>query len=272
MRKGLIVRFLAASVAMTAFVSSMEASPFHSLQYHRQGSTQCQLCSQNERDEAAGQSAILFNGENLDGWQGDPRLWSVRDGVIHGETTKENPTKGNTFLIYVGNGSSPTTFDDFELSVSFRCNAVNNSGIQYRSEWLGKDTSNKWVVAGYQHEVRNETDFPNVSAFIYDEKGKGGRLCNIGEQCTRLKGGQKTVHGMLIDEPAFQKLFRLDDWNDVVIRAEGNRVQHYLNGKPVIDFINDDPETARKSGIIALQLHGGKPMWAEFRDIKIEKL
>ena len=32
----------------------------------------------------------LFNGKDLSGWDGDPRLWSVRDGVIHGETTPEN--------------------------------------------------------------------------------------------------------------------------------------------------------------------------------------
>ena len=31
----------------------------------------------------------LFNGRDLEGWDGDKRLWSVRDGVIHGETTAE---------------------------------------------------------------------------------------------------------------------------------------------------------------------------------------
>ena len=216
-------------------------------------------------------SEVLFNGTDLSGWDGDPRLWSVRDGVIHGETTAEQPTKGNTFLIYTGTGAEPKEFGDFELSLSFRCNATNNSGIQYRSERL-KKASNDWVVAGYQHEVRNEINFPNVSSFIYDEKGKAGRLCNIGEHCTRNADGKKEVHGMLIDEPAFQELFRLDDWNDVVIRAEGNRVRHYLNGTQVIDFTNDDPATVRENGVIALQLHGGKPMWTEFRDIRIKEL
>ena len=24
---------------------------------------------------------LLFNGKNLDGWEGDPALWSVQDGV-----------------------------------------------------------------------------------------------------------------------------------------------------------------------------------------------
>ena len=217
------------------------------------------------------ESQRLFNGKDLAGWDGDPRLWTVRDGVIHGETTAETPAKGNTFLIYTGSGDDPKEFSNFELSLSFRCNATNNSGIQYRSERLEK-ASNDWVVKGYQHEVRNENTFPNVSAFIYDEKGKAGRLCLIGEHCTRDENGEKEVHAMLIDEPEFKKLFRLDDWNDVVIRAEGNRIRHTLNGKLVVDFTNNDPKTSRNNGVIALQLHGGKPMWAEFRDITIKEL
>ena len=211
----------------------------------------------------------LFNGKDLAGWTGDARLWSVRDGVIHGETTEDESTRGNTFLIFKGDSDTSEEFDDFELRLSFRCNATNNSGIQYRSEWLS-DRKNNWVLAGYQHEVRNEIGFPNVSSFIYDEKGKGKRLCNIGEVCERNKQGEKTVTALLIDERQFQKLFHLDGWNDVVITAEGNRVRHFLNGRQVIDFVNLDAGTVREKGILGLQLHQGKPMWAEFKNIRIK--
>ena len=40
----------------------------------------------------------LFNGKNLDGWDGDPRLWSVRDGMIVGSTEGVTMTD-NSFLI-----------------------------------------------------------------------------------------------------------------------------------------------------------------------------
>ena len=40
----------------------------------------------------------LFNGKNLDGWDGDPRLWSVKDGMIVG-STEGNPLGHNEFLI-----------------------------------------------------------------------------------------------------------------------------------------------------------------------------
>ena len=41
----------------------------------------------------------------------------------------------------------------------------------------------------------------------------------------------------------FEKLFKLDDWNDVVIIAQGNHIQHYLNGRLILDFTDNDPAT-----------------------------
>lgn len=217
--------------------------------------------------ETAGMSS-LFNGKDLSGWDGDPRLWSVKDGVIHGETTAENPAKGNTFLIWKGG-----TVKDFELRLSFRCNATNNSGIQYRSRHITEgNVNNAWVVRGYQHELRNETKLPSVAGFIYDEGGKRGRMCLVGEQATWGADGMKHVTGTLIDQPGFEKLFKLDDWNDVVIIGKGNHIQHYLNGTLIVDFTDDDPQLALKEGIVALQLHAGRPMFAEFNNIRLKEI
>ena len=192
----------------------------------------------------------LFDGKNLEGWDGDPRLWSVRDGVIHGETTPENVAAGNTFLIWKGGDVG-----DFDLRLSFRCNATNNSGIQYRSKHITDDSvKNKWVVRGYQHEIRNEETFPNVSGFIYDEGGSRARSCQG------------------VDQAAFKDLMRVDDWNDVVIRAEGNHIRHYLNGRLILDFTDNDPKRALSKGVLALQLHGGAPMWAEYRNVRLKAL
>lgn len=208
----------------------------------------------------------LFNGKDLTGWDGDPRLWSVKDGVVHGETTEENKAKGNTFLIWKDGKPG-----DFELRLSFRCNATNNSGIQYRSKHITEKVNNDWVVRGYQHELRNEVNFPNTSSFIYDEGGKRGRICLLGEIATWEQDGKKVISKDLINQEGFKKLFKLDDWNDVVIIAKGNNIRHYLNGQLVLDFTDNDPELALKEGVIALQLHAGKPMWAEFKNIRIKE-
>lgn len=211
----------------------------------------------------------IFNGKDLTGWDGDPTMWSVRDGVIHGETTEANPSKGNTFLIW-----KDGVLKDFELRLSFRCSATNNSGIQYRSHHIteGKQASNNWVVGGYQHELRNEEDFPDVSSFIYDEKGTRKRICMVGEQATWEPDGKKLVRDDLISQKAFKELMKVDDWNDVVIIAQGNHIQHYLNGRLVLDFTDNDPSLALTEGILAVQLHGGKPMWTEFRNVRIRSL
>jgi hypothetical protein len=223
----------------------------------------------DETREAPAESAdmaSLFNGTDLSGWEGDPRLWSVRDGVIHGETTAENAAKGNTFLIWQGD-----TLRDFELRLSFRCNAANNSGIQYRSRHITEGrVSNPWVVRGYQHEIRNERKMPNVSGFIYDEGGRRGRICLAGEKAVWEKDGKKVLE-TLITQEEFEKLFRLDDWNDVVIIAQGDRIRHYLNGTLILDF-TDDPELALREGVLALQLHAGSPMWAEYKQIRLKHL
>lgn len=210
----------------------------------------------------------IFNGVDLNGWDGDPRLWSVKDGAIHGETTAEGAANGNTFLIWQGGRTK-----DFELRLSFRCNATNNSGIQYRSRHIDDDSvPNKWVVRGYQHEIRNEIDLPSVSGFIYDEGGKRGRMCLVGEQATWEADGNKQVTSTLISAEEFQQLFKLDDWNDVIIMADGNHIRHYLNGRLILDFTDADPDSALLDGVLALQLHAGPPMWAEFKNIRFRDL
>jgi hypothetical protein len=209
----------------------------------------------------------IFNGKNLQGWDGDSRLWSVKDGVIHGETTTENPAKGNTFLLW-----KEGTTSDFELRLSFRCSATNNSGIQYRSKHIkdGK-VRNDWVVRGYQHEIRNESKLPNVAGFIYGEGLGRGRICLAGEKAVVNKEGKKEVTDTLINAAEFEKLVNLDDWNDVVIIAKGNHIQHYLNNRLILDF-TDSPELALRDGILALQLHAGKPMWVDFKNIRIREM
>ena len=217
--------------------------------------------------EPAGMTRI-FNGQDLTGWDGDPRLWSVKDGAIHGETTAENPANGNTFLIWTGGVTK-----DFELRLSFRSIAANNSGIQYRSKHItdGK-VRNKWVVRGYQHEIRNELQLPSVAGFIYDEGGKRGRMCLVGEQATWGEDGKKEITGTLIDAEEFKQLFKLDDWNEVVIIAKGNHIQHYLNNRLILDCTDKDPQLAAREGILALQLHAGKPFWVEFKNLRIKDI
>lgn len=207
----------------------------------------------------------LFNGTDLTGWDGDDRLWSVRDGVIHGQTTPEAKCNGNTFLIWEGE------MKDFELRLSFRCSSENNSGIQYRSKHVTKNARNKWSVQGYQHEIRNSTEMPNVAGFIYGEGLGRGRICLAGEKATATGPKKRNITEKLITEEEFAKLFKVDSWNDIVIIAKGNHIQHFLNDRLILDF-TDKEDLALTKGILALQLHAGVPMWAEFKNIRLKEV
>lgn len=225
---------------------------------------------------------MLCNGKDLTGWDGDKRLWSVQDGTIRGETTQENPTYGNTFLLYVGDQGKPVVFKDFELRLSFRIES-GNAGVQYRSTHkpYKEGDKNRWVVAGYQAEVENT---PGKVGFLYHESGRGG-LANVGEKVEIDEDGKPQVIGTLGDREAIGKTYRKSDWNDYVIRCEGNRVRQWLNGIQTIELTDHDIEPARgkdgqpnpylarcMEGILALQIHAGPPMWVEYKDVRIKEL
>lgn len=205
----------------------------------------------------------LLNGKNLDGWDGDMRLWSFKDGAVRGETTKENPAKGNTFLIWKGG-----TLGDFELRLSFRIKG-GNAGVQYRSKHLPfKDGDpNKWVVSGYQAEVE---DTPGKVGFLYHEKGRG-YLCNVGEKVEIGEDGKPKVIGKLGDKTAIGSTYKKGDWNDYVIIGKGNHLVHYLNGIQTVDVTDNDPKNRALSGILALQIHAGPPMVVEYKDIRLKQ-
>lgn len=203
----------------------------------------------------------LFNGNDLTGWDGDPRLWSVKDGCLVGQTTKENPARGNTFIIW-----KDGVLKDFELRLSYKCTTTNNSGIQYRSRKLPDTKDNKWKVGGYQAEVRNE---PGLAGFIYDEGGKRGRMVLVGEKAV-WEDGKKNVVGKVGDIGAIKAAFKVDDFNDYVIIAKGNHITQYINGVQTVDFTDNDPKLAAREGILAFQLHAGNPMKVEFKNIRIK--
>ena len=205
----------------------------------------------------------LFNGKDLAGWEGHPDLWSFKDGVVRGETTKEHPAPGNTFLIWRGGDVK-----DFELRLTFRIKS-GNSGVQYRCQHVDQNNpKNMWIVGGYQAEVE---DTPGKVGFLYDERGRG-YLCNVGEKAVFEDGKKKpTVVGSVGDKQAIAATYRKSDWNDYVIIAKGNTIKHYLNGVQTIEFTDDDEKNRELSGLLALQLHAGDPMVVEFKDVRIKQ-
>ena len=190
--------------------------------------------------EVADGYVLLFNGNSLENWDGDPRLWSVRDGAIVGSSDGHTVTV-NTFLIH------QERFSDFILRLDVRLRN-GNSGIQFRSQHM---PGPGWVVHGYQADL---SDAGERSAWgnFYEEKGRGrGMMSTPDEGWQRAKG-----------------VVRSQDWNQYEIRAEGDSVRLTLNDKVTFEG-TDDRAT---SGVIAIQLHSGPDMQVECRNIRIKPL
>jgi len=202
----------------------------------------------------------VFNGKDLTGWDGDPRLWSVKDGAIRGETTPTAVAHGNTFLIWRGG-----KLENFELKLKFRIQN-GNSGVQYRSTDHGK-----WVVGGYQAEVENAQ---GKVGFLYHEKGRG-YLANVGEKVEVGEDGKPKVVGALGDKQkdfVEKGYYKEKDWNEYLIIGKGNRLEHHLNGFKTIELTDNDPKNRALEGVLALQIHSGPPMVVEFKDIMVRNL
>lgn len=201
----------------------------------------------------------LFNGKDLTDWSGDTRFWSVKDGIIRGETSLTALTLKNTFLIWKGG-----ELKDFELRLKFRIQN-GNSGVQYRAKDKGK-----FVVTGYQAEVENNQ---GKVGFLYDEGGRG-YLANVGEKVeTSATGELKVVGALSSKEELIKKGYYKDkEWNEYRIVARGNRIEHHLNGFPTIELIDNDEGKRALAGVLALQIHAGPPMLVEFKDILLKDL
>ena len=61
------------------------------------------------------------------------------------------------------------------------------------------------------------------------------------------------------------------DWNEYVIRCQGPRIQLWLNGTQTVDYTEAEDDIDRQ-GVIAVQIHGGPPSEAWYKDIQIRSL
>jgi hypothetical protein len=234
---------------------------------------------------AADKGKSIFNGKDLTGWEGLPEFWSVRDGAITGQTTAEKKLTSNTFLVWKGG-----EVKNFELRAQFRLTVNNdagfaNSGIQYRSKIIDPAA---FVVGGYQCDI----DTGRYIGMLYEEKGRGilmqpGQKIIVGPLADSAKSeapktdGQKKakkqnakieVVATVTTPEQLAAAYKVGEWNEIVIIAKGNHLQHFINGKLTADVTDTDDEKGSKSGVLALQLHQGQPMTIQFKNLQLKTL
>jgi hypothetical protein len=206
----------------------------------------------------------LFDGKTLDDWETpDTSYWSIEDGAITGTISEAHPCTVNQYLVWRGG-----EIGDFELKLAHRLvkgspnSGGINGGFQFRSLLLPDHD-----VAGYQVDNNHNTPW---LVRLYDEHGRHD-LALRGESARlgmNLKRDVTPIEGVA-GEPAH---FRLDEWHEYHLIAIGNHVELRVNGVKVAEFFDEDPTVRDMKGILALQLHSGPPMKAQFKDIRLKKL
>src|SRR5262249_61999234 len=141
--------------------------------------------------------------------------------------------KGNNFLIAKQDGTN-LLVEDFELRLRYKIVAngpkgFGNSGIQYRS----KDRGN-FVVHGYQADFECGSTY---SGILYEEGGRG-ILAQRGQKVVITDDNGKPkidVTGSLGASKEIQAAIQKEDWNDYVVIARGNHLQHFINAHHTVD-------------------------------------
>jgi hypothetical protein len=218
---------------------------------------------------ASAEDKQLFNGKDLTGWEGNPKLWSVENGAITGKTGEDAETKlkHNTFLVWRGG-----TVSDFELTFKYRI-VKGNSGVQYRSRELEKGEFGP-IISGYQADFEAGKTY---SGILYEERARGilakrGEKTVIKPNAENPKKPTIEITGQVGNSDEIQASIKDEDWNEYKIVAKGNHLQHFINGKQTIDVTDEDSANAAKEGLLALQIHQGPPMVVQYKDIVLKDL
>jgi hypothetical protein len=191
-----------------------------------------------EQGGVTGKPVPLFNGKTFDGWEGDLKTFRIEDGAIVAGTLDAKIPR-NEFLC------TTKTYGDFELRLKVKLLGGDNAnaGIQFRT----KRIPNHHEVIGYQADMG-----VGWWGALYDESRRNKVL--VGPDQAKMKG-----------------VVKIDDWNDYVIRAEGNRIQLWINGFQTVDYTEKDPGIDA-AGVIAVQIHSGPPSQAWYKDITIAEI
>jgi hypothetical protein len=183
---------------------------------------------------------VLFDGNTLSGWDYDPAMWRIEEGVVTGGSATQKIPR-NDFI------STQRSYADFDLRLKIKCSGdpktgMINSGIQIRSQRQGH------AMIGYQIDCG-----AGWFGKIYDEHRRN------------------KVVATPLDQDVLEKAVEVFGWNEYHIRAQGPRIQVWINEVPAIDYTETDPNIVQV-GTIAPQVHSGGYCLVQFKDVTIEEL
>ncbi len=223
-------------------------------------------------DEHTGYTQI-FDGKSFKGWDVDPKVWRIEDGLMVGETLAEKPI-GNNYIVY--RGAKPR---DFDLKLQMKIEKGGGGGIQYRSltdvPWGRTQPPNtppydlKYMMTGPQADfwfpVNGRT--ASYSGQWYSENTMQGVLAYRGQVTQALPGQTNRIVANIGDIDALGGYVKTNEWNDYEIIARGGVMMHIMNGQLMAIFIDDTKDSINNQpGFIGFEIES-QPCKISVRDI-----
>ena len=175
----------------------------------------------------------IFNGKDLTGWKVPAdNIWWSAKDGML--VGKSGPNKKGTNLW------TEKSYADFEMECEFRFDGKGDSGVFVRD-------GGQQIQIGISGSLKRDmTGSPYISGKGYPVEAEE----------------EKGVKGV-------KNLLKIDAWNKMKIVAVGPKYDVWLNDKHVMTYTS---ENAKKEGPIGLQLHGGKVMSIDFRNLRVKEV
>jgi len=207
----------------------------------------------------------LFDGKSTKGWRGakldhfPKHGWIVKDGVLTVLESGGGESEAGGDIVTI------EKYSDFELHLDFKLTPGANSGIKYFVD--PELNKGKGSSIGLEYQL------------LDDQRHKDARLGNH-EGSRALT----CLYDLIEADNCSKHPNPIGQWNHAAVISKGNHVEHWLNGRKVLEYDRKTPEFRKlvqeskyktwpgfgewEKGHILLQDHGNT---VSFRNIKIKE-
>jgi hypothetical protein len=218
----------------------------------------------------------LFNGKDLDGWEGNKEIWSMKDGVLTGTMPGGLKTE-DRFLVWKGG-----ELGDFQLEFSYKMTSSRPEMPAYFQLIFRADTSETpYHGAGINTQLlgflKDLTYFGQVAEGPVTKPGMRGYLAEPGAPVILHDADVGKENEVSTKNMKRFAAYLHRGWNDFRLLTKGNHLQTWLNGRPLVDLTDLTKGVKLKGGlaffIVQVSNASGTPdITGQFKDFRLTEL